>query len=103
MATRAVSAKRRNNLMMAGFLLALAAQFTIAQNAAAQPATSQPLPLMDRQREIALALSACPPTVAEKAGVYVLGASGYERVRESQNGFTAVVQHSVPAAQEPPD
>jgi hypothetical protein len=56
---------------------------------------------MDRQKEIALALSACPPSVASKAAVYVLDKSGYVKVRDSQNGFTAIVQHSLPTAQEP--
>jgi hypothetical protein len=56
---------------------------------------------MDRQKEIALALSACPASIASKAGVYVLDASGYVKVRDSQNGFTAVVQHSLPTTQEP--
>lgn len=56
---------------------------------------------MDRQREIALALSACPPSVADKAAVYVLEKSGYVKVRESQNGFTAMVQHALPISQDP--
>jgi len=56
---------------------------------------------MDQQKEIALALSACPSFVASKAGVYVLDKSGYVNVRESQNGFTAIVQHSMPISQEP--
>ena len=58
-------------------------------------------PLMDRQKEIALALSACPPSVASKAAVYVLEQSGYVKVRDSQNGFTAIVQHSLLTTQEP--
>jgi hypothetical protein len=53
---------------------------------------------MDRQREIALALSACPPSVANKAAVYVLD---YVKVRDGENGFTAIVQHSAPPSQEP--
>jgi hypothetical protein len=57
--------------------------------------------LMDRQKETALALSACPPAVAEKAGVYVLETAGYVRIRDSQNGFTAIVQHSLPTSVEP--
>ena len=57
--------------------------------------------LMDREKEIALALSACPPAVAAKAAVYVLERSGYVRVRDSQNGFTAIVQHVAPDSQEP--
>jgi hypothetical protein len=62
---------------------------------------SQQTPLMDRQREIALALSACPASVAGKAAVYVLEPGGYTKVRESQNGFTAIVQHALPTSQEP--
>jgi hypothetical protein len=53
------------------------------------------------EAEIALALSACPPSVASKAGVYVLGKSGYVKVRDSLNGFTAIVQHALPTSQEP--
>ena len=87
------------------WLLGLAAaHVVIAVSAVAQlPATNtNQLPrLMDRQREIALALSACPPSIADKAGVYVLEKSGYLKVRESQNGFTAIVQHSLPTSQEP--
>jgi len=55
----------------------------------------------DHEKEIALALSACPALVAPGAGVYVLEKSGYVRVRESTNGFTAIVQHSMPTSQEP--
>jgi hypothetical protein len=85
----------RNGLMISAAAIALALQFAMARPSAAQ------IPLMDRQREIALALSACPAAIAEKAGVYVLEAAGYVQARESQNGFTAIVQHSVPGAQEP--
>src|SRR5262245_9800406 len=63
--------------------------------------SAQQAPLMERQREINLALSACPAAVAEKAGVYVLEKSGYVKVRESQNGFTAIVQHALPNSQDP--
>lgn len=80
----------------------LAAQLAVSASAAAQStqAAGSPPP-MDRQKEIALALSACPPPVASKAAVYVLDKSGYVKVRDSQNGFTAIVQHSLPTAQEP--
>lgn len=84
--------------------LGLAAQIAVSAPAAAQsPQTAggQPTPLMDRETEIALALSACPPPVASKAAVYVLDRSGYVKVRDSQNGFTAIVQHSLPTSQEP--
>lgn len=56
---------------------------------------------MDREKETSLALAACPPAVAKAAGVYVLTRSGYEKARDSQNGFTAIVQHSAPTATEP--
>jgi hypothetical protein len=88
----------------AACLVALTLQYSSAAPALAQvspAAASRPLGMMDREQEIVLALSACPPALAEKAAVYVLGASGYIKVRESRNGFTAIVQHSVPGAQEP--
>ena len=84
-------------------LLGLTALIAVSLSAAAQStqaAGSQP-PLMDRQKEIALALSACPPSMATKAAVYVLDKSGYTKVRDSQNGFTAIVQHSQPTSREP--
>jgi hypothetical protein len=68
---------------------------------AGQSATNQRPVVMDRQREIALALSACPPSVATKAAVYVLDRQGYIKVRDGENGFTALVQHAVPASQDP--
>jgi len=93
-------------MLMRICVLGLAAQVAVrawamAQSTQAQAAGTQAPPLIDRQKEIALALSACPTAVASKAAVYVLEKSGYVRVRDSQNGFTAIVQHSQPAAQEP--
>jgi len=85
-------------------LLGLVAQIEVSASAlaqSAQTAGSQQPKLMDRQKEIALALSACPPSVASQAAVYVLDQSGYVKVRDSQNGFTAIVQHSLPTSQEP--
>ncbi|HSZ08080.1 MAG TPA: hypothetical protein VK794_06075 [Steroidobacteraceae bacterium] len=67
---------------------------------ASDPVGNQP-PLMDRQKEITLALSACPKSVAGEAAVYVLQPSGYVKAREGQNGFTAIVQHLVPTSVEP--
>lgn len=66
-----------------------------------QTRANQRTPLMDRQKEIALALSACPQSIASKAAVYVLDQSGYVKVRDTQNGFTAIVQHSLVTSQEP--
>ena len=64
-------------------------------------AGSQPPPLMERQKEIGLALSACPASIAGKAAVYVLEKSGYVKVRESENGFTAIVGHTLPNSVDP--
>jgi hypothetical protein len=88
---------------LCGCLLGLAVHAAAAAPAAAQspPPAAAPPALMERQREIALALSACPPFAADKAAVYVLETSGYVKVRDSANGFTAIVQHSLPTAQEP--
>ena len=77
------------------FALATALLPSVAAQSSNQPS------LMDRQKEIALALSACPPSVAGKAAVYVLDRGGYIKVRDSGNGFTAIVQHAVPASQDP--
>jgi hypothetical protein len=85
-------------------LLALALQSALIAPSLAQLTPPQPVaarPLMDRDNEIALALSACPVGIAPKAAVYVLGQSGYVKVRDSQNGFTAIVQHSLLTSQEP--
>ncbi len=68
---------------------------------AAAPALAKPPALMDRDQEIALALSAAPPSVASKAGVYVLDKTGYVKARDSQNGFVCIVDHRIPAAVEP--
>jgi hypothetical protein len=48
----------------------------IAQVTQAQAAGTQLPPLMERQKEITLALSACPMAVASKAAVYILEKPG---------------------------
>jgi len=88
----------RTSLLALDLLIAMSPQGTAQPAAAAGPQTPV---LMDRQREIALALSSCPDFVASKAAVYVLEKSGYVKVRESQNGFTAIVQHALPTSQDP--
>ena len=95
---------RKSVAFMESCLWALAAQMGVTAIAMAQVAGDADIKtpaLMDRQQETALALSACPPMVAGKAAVYVLDKSGYVKIRDSQNGFTAIVQHSMPTSQEP--
>ena len=105
MKTLATRQARNGILWIRIFLLGLAAGIALSAFATAQPAQSgsgsQQTPLMDREREVALALSACPAPVASKAAVYVLDKTGYIKIRDSQNGFTAIVQHALPTSQEP--
>lgn len=49
---------------------------------------------MPREQQIELALSAAPTEVSTKATVYVLGAKGYEKVREGTNGFSCLIERS---------
>ena len=73
----------------------------VIRSVAGQSTANQRPPLMDRQKEIALALSACPPSVGTRAAVYVLDRAGYIKVRDGYNGFTAIVQHALPTRQDP--
>jgi hypothetical protein len=66
---------RRGMLLVRTCLLGLAAQIAMPPAAAAQSnqaMTSKARQLMDREKEIGLALSACPASIADKAAVYVL-------------------------------
>lgn len=58
-------------------------------------------PLLPREREVALALSAAPAHVAEQAGVYALERNGYVKVRDSRNGFNCLVEREVAETLEP--
>jgi len=50
--------------------------------------------------QVALAESAGPPVSAE-AAVYILGPSGYVKVREGRNGFTCLISRERPDTLEP--
>lgn len=65
-----------------------------------QASTSKP-ELLSRERETAAALSAAPAHLAAEAGVYVLEAKGYAKVRDSKNGFTCIVDRDSPQSFEP--
>ncbi len=58
-------------------------------------------PLIPREEEIRLALSAAPQHLQKEAAVYVLERGGYVRVREGTNGFTCLVEHDHPLSVEP--
>lgn len=48
--------------------------------------------LMSPQAEIALARSAAPVAISNRATIMVLGAHGYAIARKGQNGFTCIVE-----------
>jgi hypothetical protein len=52
----------------------------------------RPSPLMDRDQEVATALSSAPPELRGSAGVYVLDPHGFVKVRESRNGFNCLIE-----------
>lgn len=54
-------------------------------------ATVAPVAELPAEEEVALAASAAPGPLRAGAGLYRLGAAGYERVRVSRNGFNCLV------------
>ena len=50
--------------------------------------------MMDRSAEIALAKSAAPPSIADKATILVLTRQGYETAIKGSNGFVCMVDRS---------
>lgn len=59
--------------------------------------------LMDRSAEIALARSAAPPSIADKATVLVLTSHGYETAVKGGNGFVCMVDRSWMSQYDSPD
>jgi hypothetical protein len=84
---------------IAGTLMAVALSGLPAAPAAAESAWKPTL--LPREREVAAALAAGPPSVAEGAGVYVLGQTGFVLARPSRNGFHCLVARDWPGAFEP--
>ncbi len=78
------------------YLLLCAAIYSTLSNAAA--ADVQILPLAC---EKSLALSAAPPYLAARAGLYVLTPAGYVLERESQNQFVCIVNRDHPRVLKP--
>lgn len=83
-------------------LLALAPAAAPAPPLAAQEARSAALPeLLPRDAEIALARSAAPPIVSDRAAVLVLERGGYVVAEEGTNGVTCYVSRTHPRSLEP--
>jgi hypothetical protein len=64
------------------------------------PATANPR-LLPVAQEVAIALSAGPKTIQAGAGVYVLEAHGYVKVRETTNGFYCIINRDRPLNMKP--
>lgn len=58
-------------------------------------------PLLDRAKEVEAALKACPSHVQANAGVYALEKTGFVKVRDSKNGFTAIINRTLVNSFEP--
>ena len=58
-------------------------------------------PLIEEEREVAIALSAAPEHVSQNASLLVLKRGGFVRVREGSNGFTCLVERYWAQAVEP--
>ena len=61
-----------------------------------------PYLIADRAAEIALARTAAPPAVSEKATVLVLTPKGYTEAARGTNGFTCIVMRSFAAGPDDP-
>jgi hypothetical protein len=65
------------------------------------PLLAQRAPILPRDKEVALALSAAPEHLRDGAGVWALEAAGYVKVRESANGLSCLVNRDRADTQEP--
>ncbi len=85
----------KNNMV---FLVLLLANLRVV-SAWAQASTNPPLGdyMMDRDTEIALAQSAAPKNISDRATIKVLTASGFQVTREGDNGFVCLVMRGWPA------
>jgi hypothetical protein len=93
--------KRNGDTVVVGLMLALILALAAPSRAHGQDSkdpypTMAPLDryLMERDAEITLARSAAPPSIAQDAGVMILGKHGYETAVEGKNGFVCMVERS---------
>ena len=82
-----------HRLIRAAMLSVLAA--ASASSISAQTPAKLP-PLLPEAEELAMALEAAPPNVADGAAVYVLRRGGHVKVREGRNGFSCLVSRDHP-------
>ncbi len=70
---------------------------------AQQPPDPTPYLMPDRADEVALARSAAPASVSDRATVMVLGRSGFVPAARGENGFTCLVARSFAGRLDDPD
>ena len=81
----------------ARFMFPLVTAFFTCTLAVAQDVTnSKSLAVPALEEETRLALSAAPEHLRAKAGLYVFTAEGFKKIRDSQNGFTCIVNRDHP-------
>lgn len=77
--------------------LAMIAQFsTVLPGCQSESARAVRPPLLPREREVSLAMSAGPPHLTREATIYALERTGFVKVREGTNGFTCLVVRDHP-------
>src|ERR1700691_2471232 len=101
---------RKNLMTIALGSFALIAALAAASQAPAQDAKAPDpnmAPLdqypMERNTEVALALSAAPQSISQDAEIMVLGQHGYETAVKGKNGFVCLVWRSWMAGTDDPD
>src|SRR6266581_405874 len=90
-----VQSKKRKEIKMKKLMLPLLALLASLSPAViwAQDTKYPPLSeyIMPRDAEVALAKSAAPANISDRATIKVLTTSGYQVVREGDNGFACIV------------
>lgn len=91
----------RRVMRSCGTLLLAGSLSTPALAQSVEAGRAGPRPVLDRAREVALALSAAPPAVSAEASVLAWTGSGFETARQGSNGVTCYVARSWPRSLEP--
>ena len=93
----------KNTIGLVGLAFLAQGVFLLAVRPARAQEEKNPYPAMaplsqylipDRNAEIALARSAAPPAISDKADVMVLGKDGYTTAEKGSNGFVCIVERS---------
>src|SRR5580658_2143897 len=84
--------KKLNEMRYLSIVAAALFCTSVAQAADYPTMAPQDQYMMDRAAEIALAKSAAPPSIADKATVLVLTRHGYETALKGSNGFVCAVE-----------